>query len=144
MIELNKNNTFCINLNHRKDRWDRIEKIFNNIKLDVTRWEATTPDKVTDKIEGSPGQQGCAQSHINIWRHIIKNNIDYALVLEDDVSFDIKWREKLSNFPYENFNLILLNTNNHDSNPFSWQLIQKKCWSTGAYLLTKETAIKIK
>jgi len=41
------------------------------------------------------GQLGCYLSHFQLWKHIIKSNIDLAIILEDDVKI------------YNNFNKII-------------------------------------
>ena len=34
-----------------------------------------------------PGAIGCALSHLKIYKHVVDNNIPYALILEDDVNY---------------------------------------------------------
>jgi GR25 family glycosyltransferase involved in LPS biosynthesis len=41
------------------------------------------------------GEIGCALSHWNLWLYIINNNIDKALILEDDVVFEESFSETL-------------------------------------------------
>jgi glycosyl transferase family 25 len=40
----------------------------------------------TNHYELTNGSIGCYLSHMNIYEHIVKNNIDYALIFEDDCS----------------------------------------------------------
>lgn len=134
------NNTFCINLKSRPERWSSVEKVFQTFNLLVTRWEASTPEQVTDNIEGTPTQRACSQSHINLWRHIINQKIEYALIFEDDICLDLRWREKIETFPHNKFDLILLFTDHYYGEPETWQHTQSHSWSTGAYLLHKEGA----
>jgi hypothetical protein len=44
---------------------------------------------VKDGAVLKPGQWGCWRSHVNLWRKIVKENIDSALIMEDDLNWDI-------------------------------------------------------
>ena len=96
----NKNNSFCISLESSNKRWLNISNQFKTFDFDITKWNASTIRDIKDKfkVNLTPYQKACAQSHINLWRHIINNNIDYALILEDDACFDNNWVNKLNNF----------------------------------------------
>ena len=77
-----------------------MEKKFNEFDMKVTRWNASTSNDIKDPFPDylSNGQKGCSQSHINIWRHIVENNLEYAFILEDDACFDKDWKQKLDDF----------------------------------------------
>jgi glycosyl transferase family 25 len=141
MFTFSETNTFCINLDRRPDRWETIQNVFKETGLSVTRWRASEPKDVLDTIQGSPTQQACSQSHLRIWRHIIENNIKYALIMEDDITFDKEWREKLKAFkkPYD---LLMLNTDHYYS-VNEWSHTNGESWLTGAYILTKRCAEKL-
>jgi len=141
MFKFDQTNTFCINLDRRADRWERISEIFKETGLSVSRWKASEPKDVFDRIHGTPSQQACSQSHIRIWRHMIENDIEYALILEDDITFDKGWREKLETLkkPYD---LIMLNTDHYYSF-YQWSHTRGESWLTGAYIITKNCAEKI-
>ncbi len=141
MFSFNETNTFCVNLDRRPDRWENMKNVFKEAGLTVTRWKASEPKDVFDAIQGSPTQQACSQSHIRIWRHLVENNIKYALVLEDDITFDKGWRDKLKAFkkPYD---LIMLNTDHYYS-VHDWSHTNGESWLTGAYILTKRCAIQL-
>jgi len=138
IFQFSAQNTFCINLDRRQDRWHRMQRIFNVLDIPVTRWKANTPSEVTDVIEGTPTQQACSQSHISLWRHIQEQKIEYALIFEDDVCIDFKWREKLQAFPAEVFHLILLTTDHWYGEPHTWQHTQSQSWSTAAYIVHRQ------
>lgn len=139
-FQFDKTNTFCINLKQREDRWKRMSSIFEKVGLDVTQWVATEPHQVTDPIYGTPTQRACAQSHRNIWKEIVKNNIPYALIMEDDISFDKEWRKKLETFSDEQFDLILLNTDHFYEPVHSWVHTRGESYLAGAYILTLKIA----
>ena len=140
-----KTNTFCINLDYSTERWERMQKRFSYFGIDVTRWSGLTKpeyqeDKYVDYL--TPSQIGCAASHVSIWRHMIKNDINYALIMEDDACFDKKWREKLSGITDKTFDSILLYSSEHTNPLYKW----KKCREhvgTVSYIISKSGAIKI-
>ena len=67
----------------------------------------------TNHYELTNGAIGCYLSHINIYEHIVKNNIDCAIIFEDDCTFDsgpVFFWEKLKSFKIpENTDIFLLN-----------------------------------
>jgi len=137
-------NTFCISLDSRPDRWERMRTRFEYFNMDVTRWPASTSTTVTDifteHLNGA--QRGCAQSHINIYRHMIKNNIKYALILEDDACFDLEWKQRLNEFSVENMeniHMILLNASEPITPPYQW-VIQQEQYLTGGYIISLKGA----
>ena len=96
----NETNTFCINLERSKDRWIKMEHKFKEFDMKVTRWNACTSEDAKENFVYylNDGQRGCSQSHINIWRHVVDNNLEYAFILEDDACFDKAWKEKINQF----------------------------------------------
>ena len=139
-----KENTFCISLEKNTKRWERMQKRFKNENLEVTRWIASTPETLTDKFHSylTPGECACAQSHVNIWRHMVKHNLPYAFILEDDACFDKDWRNKLATFqvhdPY--WDLLLLNASDPIEPSFMWVDIQEQ-YLTAGYILSIRGAV---
>ena len=92
-------NTFVINLEKRKDKWDSTVKKLSTIGIVPQKWVAidATNDSVRSIYSEIFGKEspnhltlrelGCYLSHYSLWLHIKKNNIPYALILEDDVDF---------------------------------------------------------
>lgn len=155
-----ESNVFCIILENNPRELNMIERM-KQINLPYTKWVASTPDTLTDnfnteidKHSNSKLVKACAQSHINIWRHIINNNIEYALVLEDDACFDKDWKNKLEKFKTDveennediediknnsNWDCILLSASEplHTLNkwlPVTWQ------YSTIGYIISNKGA----
>lgn len=141
MFEFGAHNTFCINLERRKDRWEKMQTRFLSTNLEVTRWNASTPEDIVDAIQGSPTQQACSQSHIRIWKHIVENDLEYALILEDDITFHKEWRKKIEEFEKLNlfYNLILLNTDHYYSLN-TWDNTKGDSWLAGAYIISNACA----
>ncbi len=89
---------YCINLEHRNDRWEHCSGIEN-----IERFEAVNTTKDTQKyieynLDYNPidieaaiyfhihkGAYGAYLSHYLLWQKIVNENIENALVLEDDV-----------------------------------------------------------
>lgn len=70
---------FCICTQERQDRYNECIEEFNKLKID--NYEFYRPNKIND------GRLGCFQSHMNVIEKIINENLDYALILEDDFHF---------------------------------------------------------
>jgi GR25 family glycosyltransferase involved in LPS biosynthesis len=124
-------------------RWLQMEnRIMNqNPRLLLTRWPAATPangcivDRFVDYL--SDGQKACAQSHINIWRHMIRAELPYVFILEDDAVFHKDWRLNLSKLDLEklNWDAIFLNGSELVSPSHEWKLVTEQ-YLTGGYILS--------
>ena len=145
-FQFNKENSFCISLKSKPERWLRMQSRFDHFKMEVTRWDASTKENIKDKFFDylNDGQKGCAQSHINIWRHMVDNNIEYALILEDDARFDKDWMNKLRTFDKTNWDIICLNASEPISTPHSWECSQHNLqYLTAGYILSRAAAEKL-
>lgn len=141
-FDFNKNNTFCISLEKAPERWHRMTMRFNYFNMEVTQWNASTPNTLTDVFYDylNEGQRSCAQSHINIWRHIVKNGLDYSLILEDDAKFDKNWKIKLTEIKDiinddKDWEAIFLNVSEPIYPKDTWIIVQEQ-YLTGAYILS--------
>jgi len=86
---------FIINLPESVERKEYMLTQCKALSLDVEVFNAVagrklTPEEVSMHTRtlsevATPGELGCALSHISIYRNIIENNIPYALILEDDI-----------------------------------------------------------
>jgi GR25 family glycosyltransferase involved in LPS biosynthesis len=112
---------------------------FKNENLEVTRWIASAPETLTDNFHSYLKPYECAwvQSHVNIWRYIIKHNLSYAFILEDDACFDKNWKNKLASFQIDDplWHLLLLNASEPIHPSFTWVDVQEQ-YLTGGYLLS--------
>jgi len=94
------NKIYCINLDKSVDRWEQSQKEFTRIKLNVERFPAfdgkslNIKDMIDQGIisnncaeQDKLGAMGCLMSHVAIWNKIVKEQISWTLILEDDVSF---------------------------------------------------------
>jgi len=106
---------YVINLKNRTDRWERIQKDFSHVPLELKRWNAVKgADLPDDSIKDittdfcynfcSLAMIGCWLSHSSIWYEIIEKKLPFAIILEDD------------SYPIENFNTLF---------PTYWENIPK-------------------
>ncbi len=72
---------YCINLKHRKDRRNSIQKQAKQYDLEIEFFDA---------IKHHIGWKGCFKSQLNIIKNAKKNNYNRILILEDDIAFSEK------------------------------------------------------
>lgn len=141
-----KSNAFCISLHSNTERWEKMQRRLDQLQLDVTNFKAVSqPEELNVPFVSylTLKQKFCAQSHINLWRHIIENKLSYALILEDDACFDLNWKEKLNAFTeqiYDNkLDAIFLNASEPLDKIDTWALAHEQ-YLCGGYILTYKGA----
>lgn len=145
-----RNNTFCISVDTALERQVRMRKRFDYFSLDAQFFPAASkPEDFTDQFVDylSIGQRGCAQSHLNVWRHIIREQLPYALIVEDDAMFDKNWRKKMDEFydfmetqnSLDNWHAIFLNCSEPISPKDTWTLVTEQ-YLTGGYVISLQGA----
>ena len=145
---LKKENTFCISLENKKERWEKMCKRFEYFDMKVTRWIASTETDLKENFVYylNVGQRGCAQSHINIWRYMVENELEYAFILEDDACFDKEWKQKLDRFCRENtdeeWDAVLLNVSEPEMKRNTWTIANEQ-YLSGGYILSIRGAKKM-
>jgi len=148
LFNFDKNNTFCISLLSNTERCKKMEKRFKTLDLNVTIWPASTPKDLTDNFINylSPQQKACTQSHWNVWKHIINNNIEYALILEDDACFDKLFFEKINQFWRDvndkDWDCVFLNASEEINPTYKWVLAHEQ-YLCGGYILSNRGANKL-
>lgn len=71
-------NVFYINLDHRKDRKDNVEKQLADYNWNYTRFPA---------IQHENGRIGCTLSHLQLLTYAKNQNLPYIVIIEDDIVF---------------------------------------------------------
>ena len=119
---INSNNIFVINLDHRKDRLDSVNKQLNKKNIKYTRFSAIIPDmnqinnnnlwknsyqgmnwKKAKKWDCyTRGALGCKMSHYYIVKKAKELDLDYVIILEDDFLFTDNADDILKNSIFEN------------------------------------------
>ena len=117
---------FVINLKKDTDRKDRIKNILRSRKLNFNFIDAVDGNQLTSneinsiydknmslfrsKRELKPSEIGCALSHLSIYKRMLKDDIEEAIILEDDIilndNFE-RFSSSLNIFPRD-WDLILL------------------------------------
>ena len=142
-FNFNIKNTFCISLLSNKNRCEKMQKRFKELNIDVTIFPASTPNDIKNNCAHYLNifQKACAQSHFNIWKHILTNNLEYALILEDDACFDKKFFEKINTFTLDvndkNWHAIFLNASESLKIQNKWVLCDEQ-YLCGGYILSQK------
>jgi len=93
---------FCINLERATERRKKIEDLWiKNLGFDITFWKAWDRRDIengkfyypydpeltqnTIKRQLSSGEIACATSHCTVYEYALKNNLEYCIVMEDDI-----------------------------------------------------------
>ncbi len=134
-------------------------KLLSHIDIDKIYSRKKALDNI--KRELTKGEIGCALSHKKIYGQIIKDGVEHAIILEDDIIFDkgfMGFLNKRNNIP-EDCDLLLLGHHPAESRDtpsrFSYwykhpllkhQIIRRPsepCYGTYGYYLTKQGAKKL-
>ena len=138
---------YCINLARNPERRAAAQAEFEREGLAVTFFRAT--DGKAEAPEGlfiTKSEWGCADSHIRIWRDVVDNGHEMALVFEDDISlvpnFTSKLREIMDELP-EDWDYVNLDPNGFyrvDGKQFSSRLMRGLSLGASAYLISHKCA----
>ena len=78
---------YCINLNHRVDRWGDCVKQFDKYDIEVERFSAVNGNEVIPNGVGKllPGEVGVIRSNYNVIQDAKNNGYKNIVIFEDDV-----------------------------------------------------------
>ena len=151
---------YIINMLDCKDRLQSTKKMVHDAGFSfVTRWnavDARKPEELTAAWarHGNPvfdpsdtefieykGKQGCFLSHVDLWKYIVDNNIAYATIFEDDISFHKLW-DKLASKYFEATpkDCDLLYMGSQIDYMVGSHILRTPVFCTHAYLITLEGA----
>ena len=93
-------NVYYINLEERKDRKELVENELNELGWEYERFNA---------IKTTNGRVGCSMSHLKLIQLAKEKNLDYIVIVEDDIQFMRKtwYNEKIKNILNNNFDVFL-------------------------------------
>jgi GR25 family glycosyltransferase involved in LPS biosynthesis len=134
-------NMFVISI--RSDRADRMMRRLGNWRshanllwgtrwntINVNKWIASGKVIKTLRFRGrrkrlTRGELGCYDSHVRVWKDIVKRNIPHALVLEDDAEISLIQAKRMEEISSElenrkDWDVVILYPINHvhRANPF--------------------------
>ena len=94
-------NVYYINLEERKDRKELVENELNELGWEYERFNA---------IKTTNGRVGCSMSHLKLIQMAKEKDLDYIVIVEDDIQFMRKswYNEKIKNILDNNFDVFLL------------------------------------
>lgn len=90
---------YGINLDRRKDRWMELEERWAKTEMPqpLLRFSACDGQQFTPPKSWDVGRAawGCYLSHVSLLTHIVRLEIEHALILEDDAYFVDDFKDKL-------------------------------------------------
>ena len=124
--------------------------------LDLTELsDRLSPEKFRIKYgrKFSPGEIGCYLSHYNLWRRIVEQGIDCAIVLEDDAVLDEDFFEvtsRLINLDWQ-WGLVLLSSHDRKFDRVLCEVCngrrlvrhKRRAWGAAAYVIRRSAAEKL-
>lgn len=69
-------NTYCINLDNRRDKWEKVQKEASSLGVDLIRFSALKAGKIS-------GHAGCLASHMALLRRVRDEGV--FMIIEDDM-----------------------------------------------------------
>ena len=135
---------YYINLDHRTDRREEIEKELDTIGL--LSKTIRIPGVYTPEL----GILGCAYAHINALHIFLESNHQTCIILEDDFTFRLEkeYADFLLSAVFTNtiqFDCILLGGNIVESKECEWPFLRKvlNAQTTSGYLITRQFASRL-
>ncbi|KAG5981483.1 hypothetical protein E4U54_006638 [Claviceps lovelessii] len=95
---------FYISLASRSDRQDMMTMLSSVTNVSLTHQPAANGNDIPDKAKPNgagglrPGQIGCWRSHADIWKRMVEENIQTAMVVEDDADWDMEIHDIFERF----------------------------------------------
>lgn len=137
---------YCINLKTRKDRLEKVSKLFNKLNCKVNF-------HIVNKHENG-GVQGCFESHLSIINQAYDKGYERCVIFEDDIvlspNYDKKYlREAIrfmnKNKDWEIFYLgFIPHIINYSTKKVKNNIFQIKALATHAYIINRKFMEKIK
>lgn len=124
-------NVYYINLSHRTDRKQHCEKELNEMNFEYTRFNA---------IKNSLGILGCGMSHLGVLQEAKKLNLDYVVIIEDDILFTdkIEYIKMLKNFFSKkiDYDVFLLGCNIKEYEVYKDNIVKvNRCFAAHGYIV---------
>ena len=90
---------YCINLDRRPDRWQKMIHLSSQVGVDLARISAVDGTKLDLPL--SPylkGQYGCLLSHRLVLEDMLNNGFEKVVVIEDDAMFHPSFVPRFNEF----------------------------------------------
>jgi GR25 family glycosyltransferase involved in LPS biosynthesis len=108
---------YCLNLDRRSDRMERVQKRFEHFGMQFKRIAAVDGSMMSDeeyknhklfKKKISKGELACAIGHERIYRDALENGYERILVFEDDARFVSNFLDRIQEMKQLDWDLVLL------------------------------------
>lgn len=135
---------YYINLDHRSDRLQHIDKVISSLNFDQTKI-----NRVKGKYTPENGSLGCAMSHIDVIEKFINSGKSNCLILEDDFNYyDKDMFLNSINYFFDisiDWNIIQLSSNliKHELTPYLGISKVIESQTTSGYLLNSNFSKKL-
>lgn len=139
-------------------RYNGFAQRSNAIKHMVHKWNGTNGHKLNKQKWARKaarrlkrGQIGCYDSHVRVWKHMVNNNIEHALICEDDATITGReaatMRSSLEELKNTHWDIAFMSWfRPYGRQPAAHSKTFKKQWTfcqLFAYIMTKRAAQKI-
>lgn len=152
-----------VNLPRRKDRRERLkgqldtQGINNYLFIDAVDGrdiDIHNNGDIEDKTRPK-GVYGCYLSHMKVWDYIVDNDLEYALVLEDDVNIENDFINKVDSLidslksKGKEWDILYIGINCFDKcignyvDDNAYYITTQPYWGTQSYIIKKEAIMKI-
>jgi GR25 family glycosyltransferase involved in LPS biosynthesis len=125
-------------------RWKAVDAREDNLAEAWARHGSPKFNPTDTEFVTYPGKQGCMLSHLNIWKHIIDQEIPMAIVFEDDVEFHQGWSSLAPAYwaaTPKNFDILYIGSQMEMYTNANIARVSVFC--THAYIITLEGARKL-
>ena len=128
---------FCLNIDRRVDRWNKVNSQFKKFDIEVTRWSAVDGSSISDEefnpyitkdmsvsrisrlgLIENKNSLACLLSHLEIIKHAKINKLKRILIFEDDVILSNEFMDKIKNIYSIDWKLMYLGCSQ-----FEWRKI---------------------
>lgn len=161
---------FLINLDRSKERLHKIKPLVEQLGFNVERIAAVDgsllPDNIIkEKVNEKKylkqmgefpkrGTVGCSLSHIKAWEKFLQSNSEFAIIFEDDISFDPQKMKKIIEELIQNQHLwdVVTFEIHRKGNPLTLKKLKNQqelvvylteVTDAGAYILNRQAAKKL-
>jgi GR25 family glycosyltransferase involved in LPS biosynthesis len=129
------NGVVYINLSHRKDRKDHIER-------ELQKLEQKNVHRIDAFLEPFCGHLGCGKSHVKALELAIEQNWDSVLIVEDDLIFKVdstELRDRLNDLKNISWDVVLLGLGHHILKDSEYDFLKRivRCTCAHGYIVRK-------
>lgn len=169
-IQKGKASAYVLNLTRAKERWEFMLPQVKALNIPYEKISAVDGKKLSDKLKKEivdevsfsyffktlpeAGSIGCSLSHEKAWRKFLESDDEFALILEDDVSFDPRALSEIVASAIKNhtlWDIIGLELNHYGHPQKIEKLLPEKFLvlymtnvkHSGAYLINRSAAKKL-